>query len=184
MTAPALVTHQTVRLGSGDHANPHEGMCVLELASVLAGDKFGAYPPSVCPVIADFLRCYNDELDDRRRQDLIPLAAMVVGTRAGRRVESRRARILRRWVIEVARPGFWRHPFWTLFAIRRRRRNEAAAIYAALVALDGDEPGERHGAALELVTRLVGDTHRVEFPPVGGEETTGVADPRADYVAR
>jgi hypothetical protein len=150
----ALVSHQTVRLGRGDHRDARAGMCVLELASVLAGNEFGAYPRSVCPVIAAFLRCYNDLVDDRRRQDLIPCAAAVVGSRASARLETRRARICRRWVASVARPGFWARPFWTLLAIRRRSRNEAAATYAALVALDG----ERHAAALELVDRLLAES--------------------------
>jgi hypothetical protein len=148
-------------------------MCVLELASVLAGDTFSAYPVSVCPVIATFLRCYNDEVDDRRRRDLIPLAAAVVGSRATKRVEWRRAQMCRRWVVHVMRPGFWRHPVWTLCSLRRRNRNEAAAIYAALVALDGAYPGQRHEAALDLVSRLVAHGSMVPsvLPPadVGGD---------------
>jgi hypothetical protein len=181
MTGRGRVTYQTVRLEAGGHANAHEGMCVLELASVLAAEKFSAYPASVCPVIATFLRCYNDEVDDWRRQDLIPCAAMVVGSRASRRAERRRARICRRWVVEVAQPGFWRHPFWTLLALRRRHRNEAAAIYAALVALDGDYPGERHLAVLELVRRLVG---AIQGQLVLHDEPPVVSDTRADYAAR
>jgi hypothetical protein len=148
------VSHQTVRLGRGDHPDPGSGMCALELASVLAGDDFDAYPSSVCPVIAAFLRCYNDLLDDRRRQDLIPYAALVVGTKAGERAEMRRARLCRRWVVEVARPGWLAHPFWTLFAFRRWHRREAAALYAAFVALE--DVDNRHAAALELLNRLVG----------------------------
>ena len=181
MTAREQVTHQTVRLEAGGHPSPHQGMCVLELASVLAGDKFGAYPPSVCPIIATFLRCYNDELDDHRRQDLIPYAAVAVGSRASRPVERRRARACRRWVVEVAQPGFWHRPFWTLFARRRRDRNQAAAIYAALVALDGDYPGQRHSAALELISRLCG---AVSGDPVPEADPPVATDTRPDYVAR
>jgi hypothetical protein len=167
MRGPAVVSHQTVRLEPGNHVTPEEGMCVLELASVLAGEKFGAFPRSVCPVIGSFLRCYNDEVDDRHRKDLIRCASVVVGTRATRRVERRRARACRRWVVQVARPGFWRHPFWTLLALRRRRRNEAAAIYAALVAVHGEYPGERHSAALDLVGRLIGEPDSA--PPRDGD---------------
>ena len=181
MTAREPITHQTVRLEAGGHPSPHQGMCVLELASVLAGDQFSGYPSSVCPVIATFLRCYNDELDDRRRQDLIPYAALVVGSRASRPVERRRARECRRWVVEVARPGFWRHPFWTLFALRRRDRMQAAAIYASLVALDGDCAGQRHSAALELVSRLTGATGCDSVPDAGPPVVTGR---RPDYVTR
>jgi hypothetical protein len=42
-------------------------------------------------VIAALLRTYNDGLDDERRQDLYPLAALVVGSLRGRAVEEERA---------------------------------------------------------------------------------------------
>jgi hypothetical protein len=61
-------SHQTIRLTAGMHAGPDDGMCVMELASVLAGERFGDRPRAVCPVIAAFLRRYNDSVDDVRRQ--------------------------------------------------------------------------------------------------------------------
>jgi hypothetical protein len=161
------VSHQTVRLGGGDHPDPASGMCVLELASVLAGHEFDAYPASVCPVIAAFLRCYNDLVDAVRRQDLIPYAAAVVGTRADKRTEARRARLCRRWVVEVARPGWLSHPWWTLLAFRSWHRHEAAALYAAFVALE--DLDNRHRTALELVDRLVGRAPLVREPLIERE---------------
>ena len=65
-----VVSHQTVRLSPGRHGRPEDGVCVMELASMLAGERFSDRPRSVCPVIAAFLRSYNDQVDDRRRQDL------------------------------------------------------------------------------------------------------------------
>jgi hypothetical protein len=73
--------HQTVRLDAGRHASPDHGMCTVELASVLAGEPFNDHPKSVCPVIAAFVRTYNDRVDAQRRQDLVPYAARIVGTR-------------------------------------------------------------------------------------------------------
>src|SRR5918911_589891 len=84
-------THQTVRLSAGRHRSPHAGACVMELASMLAEEPFSDRPHTSSPVIAAFLRTYNDGLDDERRQDLYPLAALIVGTAAGRRVEDERA---------------------------------------------------------------------------------------------
>ena len=75
-------SHQTVRLSQGKHRDPDHGACVMELASMLAGEPFSDRPRCVDPVIAGFLRTYNDGIDERRRQDLYPLAAEVVGTRA------------------------------------------------------------------------------------------------------
>lgn len=74
------VSHQTVRLSRGKHRSPEDGACVMELASMLANEPFSDRPRSVCPVIAAFMRIYNDRLDDDRRQDLYEWAARVVGT--------------------------------------------------------------------------------------------------------
>lgn len=78
---------QTIRLSRGRHKSPDEGACVMELASMLAGEPFSDHPASVCPVIAAFLRAYNDSVDDERRQHLYPYAAKVVGSRGSREVE-------------------------------------------------------------------------------------------------
>ena len=98
------VSHQTVTLARGKHASPDGGACVMELASMLAGEPFTDRPASVCPVIAAFLRSYNDAVDDRRRQDLYRYASAAVGSRASAEVTRRRAqrcldelRALRRW---------------------------------------------------------------------------------------
>jgi hypothetical protein len=53
----------------------------MELASMLAGERFTDRPRSVCPLIGAVLRTYNDATDDPRRQDLYRFAAEVVGTR-------------------------------------------------------------------------------------------------------
>jgi hypothetical protein len=69
----------------------------MELASMLAGEPFSDRPRCVDPVIAAFLRTYNDGIDDRRRQDLYPLASAVVGTRSLPSVQAERARMCLRW---------------------------------------------------------------------------------------
>jgi hypothetical protein len=63
----------------------------MELASMLAGERFGDRPASVCPVIGSILRAYNDNVDDRRRQDLYRFATDAVDTRRDPRVQRRRA---------------------------------------------------------------------------------------------
>jgi hypothetical protein len=45
-------THQTVRLARGEHATPERGVCVMGLASMLAGEPFTDHPEAVCPAIA------------------------------------------------------------------------------------------------------------------------------------
>jgi hypothetical protein len=92
--------HQTIRLSGGRHSSPDDGMCVAELASVLAGEPFTDHPTSVSRVIAAFLRTYNDRTDADRRQDLLPYAALVVGTRDGLDVERRRAVRCVTWAVQ------------------------------------------------------------------------------------
>lgn len=96
-------THQTVKLSRGRHSSPERGTCVMELASMLDSGPFTDHPRSVCPVIAAFLRDYNDWLDDGRRQDLYAYAAKVVGSRASRSVEQARTRRLMKWAAELER---------------------------------------------------------------------------------
>jgi hypothetical protein len=91
------ISHQTVRLGPGRHPQPGNVVCVMELASMLAGDRFGDRPASVCPVIGAILRTYNDNIDSRRRQDLYRFAADAVNTRRGYRVQRRRADAALEW---------------------------------------------------------------------------------------
>ncbi|HVL97530.1 MAG TPA: hypothetical protein VM266_16865 [Solirubrobacteraceae bacterium] len=89
----AGASHQTVRLTRGRHPSPAGGACVMELASMLAHEPFSDRPRCVDPVIGAFLRAFNDRLDHRRRQELRPYAAAIVGTR-GRRHDRRRRRDL------------------------------------------------------------------------------------------
>src|SRR5271170_2977442 len=88
---PQAISHQNVRLGPGRHPRPGKVVCVMELASMLAGERFGDRPTSVCPVIGSILRAYNDNVDDRRRQDLYRFATDAVDTRRDHRVQRRRA---------------------------------------------------------------------------------------------
>jgi hypothetical protein len=94
-------THQTVRLSRGRHSSPERGACVMELASMLDTGPFTDHPRSVCPVVAAFLRNYNDWVDDGRRQDLYAYAAKAVGSRASRAVEEARTRRLMKWAVEL-----------------------------------------------------------------------------------
>ncbi len=94
-------SHQTIKLSKGRHSSPDQGACVMELASMLAGEKFSDHPQSVSRPIAAFLRGYNDMVDDDRRQDLYAYASKVVGTVAPRLLEAKRAERLVQWANEL-----------------------------------------------------------------------------------
>lgn len=94
------VSYQTIKISRGKHARPSDGACVMELASMLAGERFTDHPVSVCPVIGSFLRAYNDLVDDGRRQDLYASASLVVGSRASAAVMRARADRLTAWALQ------------------------------------------------------------------------------------
>jgi hypothetical protein len=73
-------SHQNVQLRRGRHLSPDDGACVMEVASMLAGEPFSDRPRSVCPVVASYLRSLNDILDDHERQLLYPYASAAVGS--------------------------------------------------------------------------------------------------------
>jgi hypothetical protein len=141
------VSHQTVQLSKGRHASPDEGACVVELASMLAGEHFSDHPDSVCPVIAALLRTYNDRIDDRRRQDLYPYAAKIVGTRGSAGLERARARHLSDLVPERRR-GVWA---W-LFAMTEPSSDVLAARVVDQVSRRGEDT---HALILGLVDQLL-----------------------------
>src|SRR3954453_2995574 len=91
-------SYQTVQLQPGAHFGPEDGVCVMELASMLAGEPFSDHPRSVSKPLAALLRGYNDALDDTRRQTLKPYASACVGTAGGRAADRRRRTLVRRWL--------------------------------------------------------------------------------------
>jgi hypothetical protein len=99
-TQPAddrTASYQTTRLAPGRHDRPGATVCVMELASMLAGERFSDRPISVCPIVGGILRAYNDNVDEDRRHDLYRYAAESVGTRGDFKLQLRRAQIAIAW---------------------------------------------------------------------------------------
>lgn len=148
--------HQTVKLSRGKHSSPQRGACVMELASMLAGEPFSDRPDCVCPVLAGFLRVYNDHLDDDRRQDLFAYAARVVGSRSSASVEQARAARLVDWVLQTRYSG-WRR----IFVSRRIRSispaSERETALIGSLAADGirKHTARSHAAVLALIDELL-----------------------------
>jgi hypothetical protein len=150
-------SHQTIKLSRGRHSSPEHGACVMELASMLAGEGFSDHPPSVSRPIASFLRGYNDLLDDRRREDLYRYAAQTVGTANTSAVEeARAARLLawadQRWARRASRSVLDRMRLRRVYR-ERSTDPEAAGTYA--VHAIGKINDETHAAALALVDELI-----------------------------
>jgi hypothetical protein len=151
-------TFQTVRLDAGCHAGPDDGVCVMELASMLAGEPFSDHPRSVSRMLSALLRGYNDGLDEVRRQTLKAYASVSVGTARGYAVDARRRRLARRWLVELrgitglravlARRWLFVDPLamGTEIGIRVRKQDDAAlharmlGLIDALLAVGGAAP--------------------------------------------
>jgi hypothetical protein len=147
-----------MRITRGRHGSAQEGACVMELASMLAGERFTDRPECADPVIAAYLRALNDRLPHRVRQRLVPYAASVVGTRSSSQV-SRRCRDL---CLEFA-SGSTARPRLRLFSAlgltSSLRPHEGAADWAARRVIDGGDIDE----GLALLDRLI--TEAGGIPP-------------------
>ena len=121
---------------------------------MLAGEDFTDEPRCVCPVIADFLRTYNDEVDNERRQDLFEYASLVVETRDGPAGERRRAnRMLDWWLAHTpSRFPTFRRLLWMLPPATAARDQEIAHRAARWAAA----APERHASALGMIESLTG----------------------------
>ncbi len=66
-------------LSSGRHRNPRKGACFMEMASVLAGEKWSDHPRCTQPLLGDLARWVNDCTSDDQRNRLAVLIPDVVG---------------------------------------------------------------------------------------------------------
>ncbi len=159
------VSHQTIKLGAGRHRGPEDGACVMELASMLSHEPFTDHPESVCPVIAAYLRSYNDHVDPQRRQDLYRYAARTVGTRADADTERARAQMCLGWARRVCDPPPLRVRI--LHRLLRCQGREVDGVYAARAAVATGNAYLAHGLALAFVDELVAvgaDRRRMDLP--------------------
>lgn len=71
-----------ITLRHGAHNTRDDGVCALEAVAWLAGEEHSDRPGCVCPVVAAFVRVWNDALpsDGDRDRLLKPLLPAMVGT--------------------------------------------------------------------------------------------------------
>jgi hypothetical protein len=164
------MSYQTIRLSRGRHTSAEHGACVMELASMLAGDSFTDHPSSVCPVIGAFVRAYNDRVDDTRRQDLYRYAAELVGSTGPASVRQARADRLTAWAQE--RWGSrWTRRFlpaaWRLVGVERQPSEDVLGTHAVRAIWRINDAS--HAAVLSLVDELllIGAKADVAAPSAG-----------------
>lgn len=106
-----LITLESLRLESGAHNPPDNGLvhaCVMEAVAYLAGEPWSDHPECASPVIAVFLRSWNDSLGDEDRQMLKPLIPHLVDTKASTQVEEHRAWMAADWLARECAPALLR----------------------------------------------------------------------------
>jgi hypothetical protein len=171
-----------IRLAPGSHSSPREGVCVVELASMLGGEKFSDRPDCVCPVIAGFMRSFNDRASHADRQRLVPYASRAVGSRGDRRLTRERRDICLVWAGALPGGGTlrWfgqrlrmRMKIWLVVGMRESiRLDEGAGEYAARVVF------ARHSteSAFWLLNRLLELGQRRKQASNGSLEAAPLAD--------
>jgi hypothetical protein len=66
-------------LSRGKHRSPRTGACFMELASLLAGERWSDHPACTHPLLAAIARHVNDHTSDAGRQRLAELIPSVIG---------------------------------------------------------------------------------------------------------
>lgn len=180
-----------VRLEPGSHRTPHDGVCIVELASIVGGERFSDRPRCVCPVLAAFLRGWNDRASYADRQRLEPYAAVVVGTGGSRTISRIRRDICLSWAGAdldrgalrgvAARLRMRARIAWTVGVWPSIRLWEGAGAYAARVCIARGGTDE----AFALLDRLlgVGSSGTMNSSNGNGSGNGNRNDHRADELA-
>ena len=97
----------TVTFAHGSHQPTDGEMCVMEAVAYITGEPWSDHPQCVSPVIAAFLRNWNDNLLEPPRTSLLrPLMPLVIGTRTTEADEQTRAWMATDWLVRVQAPAW------------------------------------------------------------------------------
>lgn len=98
----------TITLSAGSHTPDSGKMCAMGAAAFIAGEPWTDSPKCVCPVIATFMRAWNDDLPNNEERDrlLKPLIPLTIGTKGNNQLKERRSFMAIDWVIRVYTPAF------------------------------------------------------------------------------
>jgi hypothetical protein len=106
---PARLAQISVLESGGHQPNEGKAMCAMEAAAYIAGEPWSDHPQCVCPVIAAFMRSWNDALPDAERTSLLlPLIPKTIGTAGSPALVDRRATMASDWLIRVSTPAWLR----------------------------------------------------------------------------
>jgi hypothetical protein len=98
---------QITKLERGAHEDG-AAMCAMEAVAWLAGEPWSDAPQCASPVIARFMRTWNDALPDAdRTRLLLPLLPDVIGTRTTAADEETRAWMTLDWLVREYTPAWF-----------------------------------------------------------------------------
>lgn len=101
--------YDRLTLSEGQHLHRSlRTVCAMEAAAWLAGEPHSDHPQCVSPVIAAFLRRWNDDLPDDATRDrlLKPLLPVVLNTVASQAVEGVRSIAMVDWMVRDYTPAW------------------------------------------------------------------------------
>ena len=107
MTNLELLESLTFKHGA-HKPNTNSEMCVMEAVAYIAGEDWSDHPKCVSPVIATFMRSWNDGLptDEDRTRLLKPLIPVIMNTSTNKKDELTRSWMAFDWLVRVQAPAF------------------------------------------------------------------------------
>jgi hypothetical protein len=98
----------SLELKKGQHDEEEKQFCVMEAVAFVAGEPWSDSPQCASPVIAAFLRSYNDSVSDEVRQSLKKYIPLLIDTRGSAALEERRSLIAADWLVRTYTPAWLR----------------------------------------------------------------------------
>jgi hypothetical protein len=139
-------------LETGAHDSFDEGVCAVELISWLADEPFSDHPECVSPVLGQFLRSWNDALDDAGRQKLKPFLPRAISTSKDGRDEER-AWLCTDWLVRVCAPAWLELAGVKESPAALRALSPILSTEAAKIAQPSIEEARKRGAAARDAAR-------------------------------
>lgn len=93
-----------IKLSKGAHANPKEGMCIMEVIAYIEGEKHTDHPKCACPIVTEFAIRTNDWMTDEERELLLPYVLRIAGSKATSDLEQQRTYMAADYAIRVFAP--------------------------------------------------------------------------------
>ena len=115
MSASATIEIDSARLAGvrslahGAHSERDGQMCAMEAVAFIAREPWSDHPQCACPVLGAFMLAWIAGVPQTDRDALIlPLVPLLVGTKASKAVEDRRATMAADWLVRIHTPAWLR----------------------------------------------------------------------------